>query len=375
MAQPGILPYPDHARRAPADRVTDENAPVRVLDPGSPLLATPNKIGRGGLRRLGAGAVAVHAADVRPAVSPRLLDERQGRAAERRGGARRTGGQGHVRLHARSRSSASFRPAIPGAARLFINLLSADAAVGDTPGRSRRRTRASVSIDPRLFAFIGVAAVLTILPGADMALVTRNVLALGRPQNDAHDRGHRRCGCVIHATASALGMSAILATSATAFKVVKTIGAAYLVWIGIQSYSDAGRPARSSSRDDRRRSGRSAPFLQGFLTNVLNPKVAIFYLTFLPQFISPGEPVLSAQPVARQHSHRDGLRLAHRVRVVHRPDRRACSRGPRVKAWLERVTGGLLIALGARSPGSGDERRSQRAVSPNARERDGACRS
>src|ERR1044071_4398184 len=96
-----------------------------------------------------------------------------------------------------------------------------------------------MSIDPRLYAFLGVAALLTILPGADMALVTRNVLAVGRRRTVGTIVGI--ClGCVIHATASTLGLSAILATSATAFNVVKTIGAAYLVWIGVQSIREAG---------------------------------------------------------------------------------------------------------------------------------------
>ncbi len=175
--------------------------------------------------------------------------------------------------------------------------------------------------DPRLFAFVGVAALLTILPGADMALVTRNVLALGRRRTALTILGIC-AGCVIHATASALGISAILATSATAYNVVKTIGAAYLVWLGIQSIRShpdgAQRPkdrlSRASGRPHvwdnrsfaslrmttsrsfaslRMTAGKRVAFMQGFLTNVLNPKVALFYLTFLPQFISPGEPVLT----------------------------------------------------------------------------------
>jgi threonine/homoserine/homoserine lactone efflux protein len=147
-------------------------------------------------------------------------------------------------------------------------------------------------VDPRLLAFTGFAAVLTVLPGSDMALVTRSVLATGRRRALGTVVGIAS-GCVVHATASALGISAVLATSATAFNVMKTVGAAYLIWIGVQSIRTAGAPTVGAAPDAAGRgSGRTSPFLQGFLTNLLNPKVAIFYLTVLPQFVSPGENVL-----------------------------------------------------------------------------------
>lgn len=199
-------------------------------------------------------------------------------------------------------------------------------------------------LDSRLYAFIGVAAILTILPGADMALVTKNVLTLGRRRTMLTIVGI--CGgCIVHATASALGLSAILATSATAFNVLKTIGAAYLVWIGVQSIRSAGRsvPAVSETRD------RSAlgPFLQGFLTNILNPKVAVFYLTFLPQFISPGEPVFRRSLLlASVHIAMGFVWLTSYAWFVDRIG--AVLTRPVIKLNLERVTGGLLIALGAR---------------------------
>ena len=202
-----------------------------------------------------------------------------------------------------------------------------------------------MSVDPRLYAFIGVAALLTILPGADMALVTRNVLAVGRRRAMLTIAGIC-AGCVIHATASALGLSAILATSATAFNVVKTLGAGYLIWIGIQSIREAGQPATVASDDSARRA-RLGPFLQGFLTNILNPKVAVFYLTFLPQFISPGEPVLRRSLLlASIHIAMGFVWLTAYAWFIDRLG--AVLTRPRVKAWLERVTGGLLIALGAR---------------------------
>ncbi len=200
-----------------------------------------------------------------------------------------------------------------------------------------------MSLDPRLVAFVGVAAVLTILPGADMALVMRNVLALGRPKTMLTIAGIA-CGCVIHATASALGMSAVLATSATAFMVMKTAGAAYLVWIGLQSF----RPRETVAETRRSKGTRAtAPFAQGFLTNVLNPKVAIFYLTFLPQFIAPGEPVLRRSLfLAGIHIAMGVVWLSAYAWFIERLG--TVLARPNVKAWLERATGGLLIALGVR---------------------------
>jgi len=229
-----------------------------------------------------------------------------------------------------------------------------------------------VTIDPRLIAFVGVAALLTILPGADMALVTRNVLAYGRRRTILTIVGIS-CGCVIHATASALGISAVLATSATAYNVMKTLGAAYLIWMGIQSIRStrarvipseghvipseceesavlAGRPAPLKA-DTRSLATlgmtRSRAFSQGFLTNILNPKVAIFYLTFLPQFIAPGRNVLrQSLLLASIHIAMGFVWLTGYAWFVDRLG--SVLTRPRVKARLERVTGGLLIALGAR---------------------------
>jgi len=217
-----------------------------------------------------------------------------------------------------------------------------------------------------LLAFVPVALLLTLIPGADTALVTRNALALG-------PRGARwtilgiLTGCLIHATASALGLSAILATSARAYETVKLAGAAYLVWIGIQSIRHARDDSRNGAldfaRNDRgshperaqRVEGSAAattshdehPFMQGFLTNILNPKVALFYLTFLPQFIPDGAPVLrTSLLLAMIHNVLGFAWLSLYARFVDRL-RSALTR-PVVKGWLERVTGGALVALGAR---------------------------
>ena len=100
----------------------------------------------------------------------------------------------------------------------------------------------------------------------------------------------------MHTAFSALGLSVILTRSAAAFKTVKFIGAAYLIFLGLQSLWRVWRERSGEEVVDAPKSnqtGHLKAFYEGLLTNVLNPKVAVFYLAFLPQFISPNDPVLA----------------------------------------------------------------------------------
>jgi len=201
-----------------------------------------------------------------------------------------------------------------------------------------------MTIDGSILAFTGIVAILTILPGADMALVAKVTLLDGR--RSAFFTSLGICaGLPVHATASALGLSLILATSAEAFTVVKFAGATYLAYLGIRTIRDSLRPTSEVVVDAGRTRSARAAFVQGWLTNVLNPKVALFYLTFLPQFISPGDNVLAKSLLlAGIHA---VLGLAWLPLYAYGIDRLgALIRGAR--RWLERLSGAALIGLGVR---------------------------
>jgi threonine/homoserine/homoserine lactone efflux protein len=136
----------------------------------------------------------------------------------------------------------------------------------------------------------------------------------------------------------------ILATSAEAFTVVKLVGAAYLVYLGVQALRGSFRHDMVEVVTPR---GGTTPYLQGLLTNVLNPKVAVFYLTFLPQFMSAGDNVLARSlAFAVAHGVMGIAWLSAYAWVLSKISVVLGRAG--VRRWLERVTGGVLIALGAR---------------------------
>ena len=144
-------------------------------------------------------------------------------------------------------------------------------------------------MDERLLAFISVAIVVVVVPGPDMALVARNVIRHGRSAGYATSIGI--CvGTLGWALAAGLGVSTLLATSATAFTVLKLAGAAYLIYLGITALRDHDGPMVGTSDGASALRWRRA-FLQGLLSALLNPKLGVFFLTLLPQFISPGDPV------------------------------------------------------------------------------------
>ena len=205
-------------------------------------------------------------------------------------------------------------------------------------------------MDSHTVAFVAVAAVLVVTPGADFAVVIRNSLR-GRRQGLATSAG-TLVGLVVHTGAAALGLSALLAASTAAFTVVKLAGAAYLCWLGgraLWTSRGHGRAATSTPQPPPARSPlpETAAFRHGLLTNVLNPKAPLIFLSILPQFIPRGAPVLprtlllSAILIGLAALWYPALAtLVTRVQPV-------LSRTA-VRRALDRVTGSVLIVLGVR---------------------------
>lgn len=201
----------------------------------------------------------------------------------------------------------------------------------------------------QIAAFTIAATLVTISPGPDMALVARRAITDGWRRASVTSAGVVT-GLLVHATASAVGISAILVRSATAFTVLKVVGACYLVLLGILTLRAARRTAREPARrvvgERPARSGR-ASFVQGFLNNVLNPKPAFFYLAFLPQFVEPGDSVITMTAIlVAIHI---AISIAWLVTwgwLVSRAS--GVLARPRWRATLEGLTGSVLVALGLR---------------------------
>ena len=196
-----------------------------------------------------------------------------------------------------------------------------------------------------LWLFVLSGLLLNITPGVDTLYIVGRATAQGWHAGAVAALGIG-AGCIVHALAAALGLSAILATSATAFALVKWVGAAYLVYLGIsllltRSRAGAGiAPPPASLRK---------VFAQGFLTNVLNPKVALFFLAFLPQFIDADAPhkalaFLLLGAIFNVNGTLWNLLVAWSASGL---GRRLVA-GSGAATWLHRALGGLFVGLGVR---------------------------
>ena len=196
-----------------------------------------------------------------------------------------------------------------------------------------------------MLAFAGVAALIVVVPGPDMALVLRNGVALGRRAAVATALGIN-AGLLVWALAAALGVAAVLHASATAFTALKLAGAVYLVWLGARALLDAWRGSSESPAATTPKP-RASPFRQGLLSNLFNPKIALVYTTLIPQFVDrngseTGQTfLLAAVFIAMGLVWLTGYAL-----LVAQAG--ALLRRPAVRRAVNAVSGAVLTALGVR---------------------------
>ena len=201
-------------------------------------------------------------------------------------------------------------------------------------------------IEPAKFAlFIAVSWVLILSPGPDMIYVITRGMAHGRRAGVLSAVGVV-CGILAHTTAAALGLTLILQTSAFAFLFVKFVGAAYLLYLGIKSWRDRGTFHLQTTAS---MANSSTLFWQGVLSNVLNPKIAIFFLAFLPQFVDQGSPQITLQMVILGLTFA-GFGLCFLLVVGYSSGTigKWLAFRPQYAQFFQRLAGGILVGLGIR---------------------------
>ena len=190
-----------------------------------------------------------------------------------------------------------------------------------------------------ILAFVPIALLLTITPGTDTLLVLRTAGLVGRGAAVRAGLGIA-LGCLAWGTAVALGLGALIVANPVAFAWLRVAGAAYLAWIGI------GLIARAATPEDAGVKPAARAFRQGLVTNLLNPKIGVFYLTLLPQFVPAGAPWSAGLVLAGVHVALTLVWFAALIAatgaIAPRLARAATRRA------LDRLSGALFIALGAR---------------------------
>jgi threonine/homoserine/homoserine lactone efflux protein len=196
-----------------------------------------------------------------------------------------------------------------------------------------------------LYLFVAAALLLNVTPGPDTALVVGQSMRHGIRGGVLAALGVS-AGCYVHIAAAAIGLSALLLTSALAFTVIKWIGVCYLCYVGLRML--LARETSFQAAGDQPRVSNSI-FWQGFLTNVLNPKVALFFLAFLPQFIDANAPQKAlAFVVLGLIINVGGTAWLLMMAWAASRTTSAIRDSTRIKLWLERAIGTMFVALGVK---------------------------
>lgn len=197
--------------------------------------------------------------------------------------------------------------------------------------------------------FIAAVVVLVIVPGPDMAYMLARTVVQGRRAGVLAAIGIN-AGGYVHVIASVIGLTAILASSSMAFTAVKLAGACYLLWIGIQAIFAKSGSIELGGSGFEEWSGRTI-FWQGFISDVLNPKVAIFFLAFLPQFADVHNPHLNVtQQLLLLGVTCNVIAISINLALVYFAAlaTQGLRRNQRLVMWLNKAAGALFVGLGIR---------------------------
>jgi threonine/homoserine/homoserine lactone efflux protein len=195
------------------------------------------------------------------------------------------------------------------------------------------------------FLFLSAALALNLSPGPDLFFVLSRTLGHGRGVGLAAVAGVCS-GAMVHVTAAALGLSLLLATAPTLFAVLSYVGAAYLVYLGVSMWRSAGAGFLPKAGAQAGMTPWKA-FWQGVLVDVLNPKVVVFFLAFLPQFVREGHGSATAQLLLLGTLVVLGAFVVETLAVLGADQLAGWLRSnTAVTLWLERILGGIMVALG-----------------------------
>jgi threonine/homoserine/homoserine lactone efflux protein len=190
-----------------------------------------------------------------------------------------------------------------------------------------------------MLTFLGLSVLLILTPGPNQALLTSRVLAGGRTAGWAVVRGLTG-GMALHIVAAIVGLSALLASSATLFAWVKLLGGVYLVYLGVSAFVRARTPAQDAP-------AKGSPFRDGLMSMALNPKCGVFFVAVVPQFVEPGPGAAGRVAVLLcLYGALCVLFWSGFVLLLHTA--RELVRRPAVQRVLERLTGTALVGLGVR---------------------------
>ncbi|HEX3508819.1 MAG TPA: LysE family translocator [Candidatus Dormibacteraeota bacterium] len=204
----------------------------------------------------------------------------------------------------------------------------------------------TAELDATLLAFAGVSLLLAITPGPDMAVVTKNALAHGKRGVIFTTTGIA-LALSIWVTATAIGVSAVVRSSGELLFFLKVIGAAYLVYLGIRTLLESRHRHADPLAGSTPVTPAHAIFRQGFLSALSNPKLGVFFVTFLPQFVSPGQALLPRLLLLGSIFALIGWTWMN-IYGFFVTRMRDFITAPRVRQWMERITGVVLLGFGVR---------------------------